>query len=177
LSSGLEQQVSAELELVHGVLVLKGNSVLFGDIQSETQAGGVDPAVCNLAQAPYRLGVGQGICDQRQVFWTTQMCEAVALLAEGDVRFPCSVSNVLMTVEDDLCPKRLMARHLDNDVAPLRIHDVERVIVDESVFLVSARITPFVERFTSHTGATARATKIRNTPRLTVWVPRYSSAS
>jgi hypothetical protein len=29
-----------------------------------------------------------------------------------------------MTVENDLCPKQGMARHLDDDVSPVRIHDV-----------------------------------------------------
>ena len=135
LGTRLEQQVSAELELVHRVLVLEGSSVLFGDIQCETQAGGVDPAVCSLAQAPYDLGVRQGICDLRQVLWTSQMCEAVTLLAEGDARVHSSVGDELMTVEDDLRPKRGMARHLDHDVAPLRVHNVERVVIDESGLL------------------------------------------
>jgi hypothetical protein len=36
-----------------------------------------------------------------------------------------------MTVEKDLGPKRGMARHLDGDVSPVRIHDVERIVMDE----------------------------------------------
>ncbi|MGH3921995.1 MAG: hypothetical protein ACRDTT_03840 [Pseudonocardiaceae bacterium] len=44
-------------------------------------------------------------------------------------------------------------------------------------FLARFPMTPLAERATSHTGATARATKIRNTPGPTVCVARYSSAS
>src|SRR4051812_37505912 len=43
-------------------------------------------------------------------------------------------------------------------------------------FLARLTSTPSAERVTSQTGATARATRIRNTPRSTSWVARYSSA-
>ncbi len=35
-----------------------------------------------------------------------------------------------MAVEDDLCPERRMASHFDGDVAPVRIKDVKRVVLD-----------------------------------------------
>src|SRR6266576_5042577 len=46
-------------------------------------------------------------------------------------RLPSLTGHVFMTVENDLCSKRGMASHLDGDVSPLRIHDVERIVIDE----------------------------------------------
>jgi hypothetical protein len=51
--------------------------------------------------------------------------KAVALLGEGEMALPSLAGNVLMTVQDDLCAEGWVARHLDGDVAPLRIQDVE----------------------------------------------------
>ncbi len=35
-----------------------------------------------------------------------------------------------MAVEHDLCTKRGMARHLDGDMAPVGVQDVEGVVID-----------------------------------------------
>src|SRR2546430_340292 len=43
-------------------------------------------------------------------------------------------------------------------------------------FFSRFRTEPRTERWTSQTGAIARPTRIRNSPRLTEWVARYSSA-
>ncbi len=53
-------------------------------VEPEAQARGVDPSVDDLAQAPYRPGLGQGVCDLSQAFRVTDPGEAVALLREVD---------------------------------------------------------------------------------------------
>jgi hypothetical protein len=45
-------------------------------------------------------------------------------------------------------------------------------VVDVGGLLLKVAITPLAERLTSQTVAAARATKMRNTPRDTVWVAR-----
>ena len=45
-----------------------------------------------------------------------------------------------------------------------------------SLFFSSAVMTPPADRFTFHTAARARATKIKKTPGLTTFLARYSSA-
>ena len=37
-----------------------------------------------------------------------------------------------MAVEHDLRAKRRMTGHLDGDVSPVRVQDVERVVIDKS---------------------------------------------
>jgi hypothetical protein len=57
-------------------------------------------------------------------------CEAVALLAKAEVTLAGLAGDVLVAVEDDLRAKRRVTGHLDGDVAPLWVEDVERVVID-----------------------------------------------
>ena len=71
-----------------------------------------------------------------------------------------------VTVEDDLRGKRRMPRHLDRHVAPLRVHDVEAVVVDVLGLLLDVddppRAPPTVSPSTTVAGAFAA--RIMNTP-------------
>jgi len=58
------------------------------------------------------------------------MREAVALLGKREMALASLAGNVLMAVQDDLGAERWVAGHLDGDVAPLRVEDVERVVID-----------------------------------------------
>jgi len=58
--------------------------------------------------------------------------EAVAVLREADPGRPRRGGDVLVSIENDLCAERGMPRHLDRQIAPLRIHDVKRVVIDVS---------------------------------------------
>jgi hypothetical protein len=78
--TGGEDQVAAVFDLVDRVGVAEAAARLLGQIQPEAQAGGVDPPVKDLAQAPYRPGLGQGICDLGQAFGFIHPSETVALL-------------------------------------------------------------------------------------------------
>jgi hypothetical protein len=39
-----------------------------------------------------------------------------------------------MTIEENLGPERRMARHLDGQVAPVRVHDVKGIVTNEGAF-------------------------------------------
>ena len=119
----------------------------------------------------------QGICDPSQARRVGDRGEAVADLGECYPRRLGLAGHVLVAIEDDLRAERRVPRHLDRDVSPHRIHDVERVVVD--VFDPLSRLTmaPVVrERCTFHTGAGALTASTKSTPVPTRWVARYSSA-
>ena len=80
LSAHFEYQVAAVLDLVDGVVVAEPAADLLVEVQPEAQAGGVDPPVADLAQAPYRRGLRQGVCDLSQACGVGDRGEAVALL-------------------------------------------------------------------------------------------------
>jgi transposase len=56
---------------------------------------------------------------------TGQDSEAVPLLCELNAGTACLAGDVLMTIQNDLRTERRMPGHLDRDVSPVRIHDVE----------------------------------------------------
>ena len=116
--------------------VAEAAAALLVQVEPEAQARGVDPSVDDLAQAPYRPGLGQGVCDLSQAFGVTDPGEAVALLREVDAGRLCLAGDVLVAVEDHLRPERRMPAHLDRHVPEARVHDVERVVVDELPGLV-----------------------------------------
>ena len=129
LAAGAEQQVAAVFSLVDGVAVAEPAAGLLRQVQAEAQAGGVDPPVADLAQAPYSRMLRQGICDPGQAPRIRDASKAVALLGEPDARRPRRGRDVFVPVEDDLRRERRVPRHLDRHVAPGRVHDVKRVVV------------------------------------------------
>ena len=129
--TGGEDQVAAVLELIDRVGVAEAAAALLVQVQTETQTGGVDPAVDDLAQAPYGPGLGQGVCDLSQAIGFIDAGEAVALLRKAYARRVCLAGDVLVAVEDHLRTKRRVPADLDRQVPKGRIHDVEGVVVDE----------------------------------------------
>jgi hypothetical protein len=140
--AGGEDQVAAVLDLVDRVAVGESTARLLGEVQTEAQAGGVDPSVDDLAQAPYCPGQGQGVCDPSQAFGVTDAGEAVALLGEADARGVGLAGDVRVTSEDHLGTERRMPAHLDRQMPPHRVHDVERVVVDELLPLLQVADHP-----------------------------------
>jgi len=61
----LEQQVATVFDLIAGVLIAEANALLLVEVEREAQAA-IDPALADLAQSPYSLRLGQGVCDLRQ---------------------------------------------------------------------------------------------------------------
>ena len=135
LSAHFEYQVAAVLGLVDRVLVAEAAAVLLGQVQPEAQAGRIDPLVADLAAAPYRRGLRQGVCDLSQACGVGDCGEAVALFSIADPRLSGLGGDVLVAVEDDLRGERRMPGHLDRHMAPLRVHDVEGIVIDKGHLL------------------------------------------
>ena len=70
-----------------------------------------------------------------------------------------------MAVQDHLSPEGWVSRHLDGDVAPVGVHYVERVVVDEGLLLGQVDQNPALGPAHVPGGvvADARATRIMNT--------------
>ncbi|MGH2375903.1 MAG: hypothetical protein ACRDIC_20830 [bacterium] len=83
LAADLEQQVAVLLDLVDRVAVAEAAALLLVDVQTEAGAGGVDPPITDLAEAPYRLVARQGVCDLSQGLGIGDGGEAVGLLGEA----------------------------------------------------------------------------------------------
>jgi hypothetical protein len=139
-------------------------ATLLVEVQRKALAGGVDPPVTDLAQAPYSRVLRQCICDPGQARRISNGGEAVAVLAERYPRPTCLAGHVFVPVEEDLRAERRMPGHLDRHVAPFRVNQVERVVVDVFGLLLQMMITPLVDHLTFHTVAGALATSTRNAP-------------
>ena len=63
------------------------------------------------------------------------MGEAVALPGEADSPSLGVAGDVLVSVQDDLGREGRMAGHLDGEVAPVPIDDVEVIVVDVGLLL------------------------------------------
>ena len=70
--------------LALGALRAAPGARLLGQVEAEAQAGGVDPPITDLGQAPYRRGLRQGVCELSQAGGVGEAGEAVALLDEPD---------------------------------------------------------------------------------------------
>ena len=127
----VKQEVATGFDLIHGVVVAKPALLLLVEIQRETETRAIDPALTHLAQAPYRLGLRQGLCDRGQVGRRGDRGETVALLGEYDPAGRSVRGDVLMPIEHDLGAERRMAGHLDREMPPLGVHDVEGIVVHE----------------------------------------------
>ena len=123
------------LDLVDRVVVAEPGPVLLVEVQPEAQAGGVDPPVADLAQAPYSPRLGQGVCDLRQALRVGDRGEAVALFSKTDLLPLRLAGDELVPAPNHLSTERRMPGHLDRQVAPVGVHDVERVVVDERLLL------------------------------------------
>ncbi len=130
LVAAFEEQVAAVLDLEDGVVVAEAGALLVGEVQAEDEAGRVDPALDDLAQAPCGRRVGQGVCDPREGRRVGHGGEAVALFAEADPRGLRGAGDMLVPVEHDLRAEGWVPRHLDGEMPEMRVPDVERVVVD-----------------------------------------------
>src|SRR5712691_1300784 len=57
--------------------------------------------------------------------------ETIPFLPKLDPRLLGATGHILMAVPNDLCSKRRVPAHLDRDVPPLFIPDVERIVIHE----------------------------------------------
>src|SRR5215510_3849953 len=134
LATAAKDEIAAVLDLVDRVVVVKPAALLFLQVQPKTQTGAVDPSLADLTQPPYRPGFGQGVCDLRQVFRFGNKGEAVPLLGERNPGVAALAGYILMAIQNDLRTEGRMAGHLDGDVPPIGIHDVEGIVVNKDLF-------------------------------------------
>ena len=80
LSAHFEYQVMAVLGLVDRVAVGEPAAGLLIETQPEAPARRIDPPVADLAQAPYRRVLRQGVCDLSQACGIGDCGKAVALI-------------------------------------------------------------------------------------------------
>jgi hypothetical protein len=124
-----KQQVTGVFGLAGRVGVGEAGPPLAGQVQAEDQACGVDPPVDDLAQAPCSRILRQGVCDLGQAARVRGSGKAVALLGEADPGRLRGHCHILVAVQDDLRGERRMPGHLDHQVPPGRVHDVEAVMI------------------------------------------------
>jgi hypothetical protein len=127
-----EQQITGVFGLIDRVGVGEAGPLLVGQVQAEAQARGVDPPVDDLAQPPCSRIVRQGVCDLGQAGRIRGSSKTVALLGETDALALRGDRYVLVPVQDHLRAERCMPGHLDDQVPPLAVHDVEAVVIHVS---------------------------------------------
>ena len=172
VSSQLEDQVSTVFDLIVGVLITEPAALLLVEVEGEAHTG-VNPTLADLAQSPCSPLFGQGLCDLRQACGVRDSSKAVSLLGEGDARAARLAGNILMAVQDDLSGEGRMAANLDGQMAPVRIEDVKRVVVDIRHRFLSLDVVLGADIPHRRLGSTNQT---RNKPWVTVVLARYSSA-
>src|SRR3989337_161169 len=118
-----------------GVVVAESRPFLLLPVQGKTPTGRVDPAVAELAKAPYSPRIGHGVGDPHQPRDVLDLRDTVALLHEGELLLDPLGGHIRVTVENDLGSERGMPGHFDRAMPPLRVQDVERVVVDVAYLL------------------------------------------
>src|SRR5260370_28170865 len=121
LSAQMECQVAAVFHLVDGGRITKAGALLVFEIQPETQTRSVNPALADLAQAPYSRSFRQGVCDFGEICGRRDHGETVSFFGKANLLLSGLAGHVLMTVEHCLCTKRGMTRHFDGEVSPVGI--------------------------------------------------------
>src|SRR4029434_6713420 len=143
LPAGLKQQVPAVFQLEDRVLVMKGAPLLLLPIESKAKTGGINPTLAELEQAPCSPLLGQGICDFGQVRSVGDGSKAVVLFRESDSGFLCLTSHVFVTVQHYLCAEGRMSAHLDRQVTPVRVEDMERIMIHVRPWLFGHKLAEF----------------------------------
>jgi len=59
--------------------------------------------------------------------------ETIALLGKLNTLLAGLTRHILMSIQDDLCSKGRMAAHLDGDMPPIRVKNVERIVIDKRI--------------------------------------------
>src|ERR1700730_15954830 len=125
----LKDEVATVFDLIVRVLIMEPAALLFVEVEGEAHTG-VNPTLADLAQSPYSPVLGQGACDLRQTRGVRDCRKAVSFLGEGDARLARLAGNVLVAVQDYLGGEGRMPADLDGQMAPLRVEDVKRIVVD-----------------------------------------------
>jgi hypothetical protein len=132
-ASTRKEKITAILGLVNGIGITKSTFLLLPTLQSETQAR-VNPTLTGSNQAPYRARSSHGICDPGQACGVGDLSKAIIFFGKRNLALPCLRCHILVSVKDNLSRKRGMGTEFDHEVSPLRVQDMERIMVDVSDF-------------------------------------------
>jgi hypothetical protein len=135
-----EHQVATVLCLIDRVVVVEIGPFLILQTQSKAQTRRVDPSFAHLGQSPYCLRRVQGVCDFGHLCSVENLCEAVAFLCEFDASILRSVSHELVAIHHNLSAERRMPTQFDHNVAPLWVHNVERVVINIGIWFLSSDV-------------------------------------
>ena len=113
---------------------------MLAQVQSKTQAGRVDTALADLAQAPYSLFLAQGVPDKSQVASLLDVGEAVPFLGQVQPSLLELARYVLVAVEQDLGVEGRICAPLDANMCPLRVLDRKGVVLDISQRLLCGNV-------------------------------------
>jgi len=125
MPADLEDQVATVLHLIVRVLVVKPAALLLLRVERETQAGGINPTLADLAQPPYNPLSGQGVCDLCQACGVRDIRKTVSFFCKADPSFAGLAGHVLMTVQDHLGRERRMPTDFNGDVTPVGIQNMK----------------------------------------------------
>jgi hypothetical protein len=128
-----KEKITAILGLVNGIGVTKPTFLLLPTLQSETQAR-VDPTLTGSNQTPYRARSSHGICDPGQACGVGDLGKTIVFFGKRNLALPGLASHILMSIEDNLSGKGRMGTEFDRQVPPLRVQNMEGIMIDVSDF-------------------------------------------
>src|SRR5260370_34020934 len=124
-----ELQVAAVLHLKRRVFVSKPAPFPLLAVQSETQAGRINPTLADLLQKPCRVTGTQGVRHFLQTRGVAAMNKTIIFFDEFhrlDGILPGLVGDIFVTVENDLRREGRMAAHPDRDMSPVVLPDMKK---------------------------------------------------
>jgi len=158
-----KEEIPAILGLVNRIGVPESTFLLLPTLQSEAQTR-VNPTLTGSNQAPSRARSSHGICDPGQACDVRDLGKTIVFLGKGDLALAGLTSYILMPIENNLSRKRGMGTEFDGQVAPLRVQDMEGIMIDVRDLLLMF-VMPFFERCTLKTGAGASPVMMEKIPR------------
>jgi hypothetical protein len=125
LQPTLKQQIATVFDLEEGIVIAKTGSFLVSQGDSKAQTGGIQPAFTNLTQWPYSVHRTQGLCQLRQLCAAADVGKTIAFFLKGKPGSAGLTGQILVTIEDNLRPKRGMPTHPNSHVTPVRVNDMK----------------------------------------------------
>jgi len=133
-----KEEITAILDLVNRIGVTESTFLLLPTLQSKAQTA-VNPTLTGPNQAPYRARGSHGVCDSGQACGVGNLGKTIVFLRKGNLVLPCLTSHIFMPVKDNLGSKRGMGTEFDRQVSPLRVQDMEGIMIDVRDFALDVR--------------------------------------
>src|SRR5215813_11277747 len=111
--------------------VVKARTLLLFPAERKTQAGRIDPAIHHLCQARQASGAVQLLSQPIKAGQVGAAHKTVTLLNPGHGLFLGLTLYPFMPIERNLQAKGRMTAHFNAEVSPLRVDNVEMVVIDQ----------------------------------------------